>query len=871
MSIKVDDAAPFDGDPEALQSGTLVFPMTHPGGGATIADTDYAYRMPPPTAVRLADGRVLHCFSVGDTATALHARSVYLAYAPDETTYCTTNNSVDWDTRMLLFDVGNGDQAGVMASISRVDENRLAIVATSDRWAPDLRTGDGSLYPPTLGRMAYDGTSMYASGQEPSAQDAYVKRLWKITDLATAEVVALQREYEAFDSDYGFVLPAICPIEYDSDGADFYSVQAHYLLSHDLTTGKPTSVGATGVAVDEQGMAYDSAANVMYGNTATDLYTVNMGTGAWTLVGTTGVGDCLDMAYDVTNDVLYGLRGGASDSLYTVNRATGAWTVVGSTGVTNPCGLGYDSDNNVLYGSDNVIATDTPRLHTVNRATGAFTVVATVPHPNPVEPWPATGSSTVVYYSDDDGLTWQACGPISLDPAVSRIITGDPDTLVDYVNSLSGPVYDASERPRTGMVLGPSSTSNIWHRADGDCSGNNGVVYRSEDGGYYVTANYLTRDNTFPTTYNISFPCLLRLSFGPSTADLLDIKWPQFNVIDVADWPDDYGEGETPDWDWLAPPIADASLEDHATGNTHSTRSQFPSANLFEFGDHLWFTTSEKGSTRDSDHRLWSYNKMTEVATWVANTPDYPATWYRCSDNYLDGALVWIRAGASTGGIWTGNHRNYAPGDPADQVQITAGTGVNIRIAGAVHQGCEYIWCTWPNSSTEARIGLRAVARQPCSAVAPFEFPHPWFDILKKWDEGDHKGALLLMDRNNDAIEEVTFDRAVCSVAEYPHPWGEMVLKALKGDKLWRDVLEEQEKYMVAYLSSTCRYAPTPWTFTTKWHDILPLWGQSPGKDALIISIIDGMWEHFQGWQQHAADYSGLPLCDGSDAGLWTL
>jgi len=169
MSIKVDDASPFDGDPEVLQHATIYYPFTFPTNGSSITSAELAYRMPPPTAVRLADGRVLHCQVCGTTSGTRYARHVYLFYADDEETYCTSHNSCDWDTRMLLFDVGAAGYANVIASISRIDADTIGLLVTSDATGINLRAGDASLYAPTMGCMAYDSTGgqMYGTGENP--------------------------------------------------------------------------------------------------------------------------------------------------------------------------------------------------------------------------------------------------------------------------------------------------------------------------------------------------------------------------------------------------------------------------------------------------------------------------------------------------------------------------------------------------------------------------------------------------------------------------------------------------------------------------------------------------------------------------------
>ena len=140
------------------------------------------------------------------------------------------------------------------------------------------------------------------------------------------------------------------------------------LYTVNLTTGAWTLVGATGTSAPS-GMAYDSDNGVMYGVDSRNLYTVNLTTGTWTLVGATGSDTftTVGMAYDSVNGVMYGVDS-IFNSLYTVNLTTGLWTLVGgigAPGVSGTTGIAYDSVNGVMYG----VSTNTDSLYTVNLTT----------------------------------------------------------------------------------------------------------------------------------------------------------------------------------------------------------------------------------------------------------------------------------------------------------------------------------------------------------------------------------------------------------------------------------------------------------------------------------------------------------------------
>ena len=109
----------------------------------------------------------------------------------------------------------------------------------------------------------------------------------------------------------------------------------------------------------------------MYGtSTASDsTYTVDLATGAWTLVGSTGVATPGTMAWD--GDTMYGVNE-STDSTYTVDLATGAWTLLGRTGTSDPAGMEWNGS--AMYGTD----TGTDSTYTADRTTGAWTLLGRV-------------------------------------------------------------------------------------------------------------------------------------------------------------------------------------------------------------------------------------------------------------------------------------------------------------------------------------------------------------------------------------------------------------------------------------------------------------------------------------------------------------
>jgi hypothetical protein len=107
-------------------------------------------------------------------------------------------------------------------------------------------------------------------------------------------------------------------------------------------TGVITPIGSGDTANDGRGLAYDDGNGVLYSIALNgNLYTVNVTTGASTLVGPTGISTFMifaGLAYDEVADVLYANVSStfAPSSLYTIDVTTGAATLVGPNGATNP-------------------------------------------------------------------------------------------------------------------------------------------------------------------------------------------------------------------------------------------------------------------------------------------------------------------------------------------------------------------------------------------------------------------------------------------------------------------------------------------------------------------------------------------------------
>lgn len=115
---------------------------------------------------------------------------------------------------------------------------------------------------------------------------------------------------------------------------------------------------------------------------ATDtLQTIDLSTNTFTNVGSLGVGfNFGDLAYDSSTGTMFMVDGwggtfntGHISQLYSVNLATGAATLIGSTGLTSVMGLAYNPMTGKLYGTRSTIGTG---LYEIDKATGAATFLS---------------------------------------------------------------------------------------------------------------------------------------------------------------------------------------------------------------------------------------------------------------------------------------------------------------------------------------------------------------------------------------------------------------------------------------------------------------------------------------------------------------
>jgi hypothetical protein len=120
----------------------------------------------------------------------------------------------------------------------------------------------------------------------------------------------------------------------------FYTVNesSDTLYKLDIATLTFTPVGSLGITFNFGDLAFDSSTSTMYltdgwgpfGNVPSNLYKVNLNTGAATLIGSTGVVGVFGLVYDPLLNKLYGSISTSGTGFMEINRATGAATMIGN-------------------------------------------------------------------------------------------------------------------------------------------------------------------------------------------------------------------------------------------------------------------------------------------------------------------------------------------------------------------------------------------------------------------------------------------------------------------------------------------------------------------------------------------------------------
>ncbi|MFH0866050.1 MAG: choice-of-anchor J domain-containing protein [Bacteroidota bacterium] len=147
----------------------------------------------------------------------------------------------------------------------------------------------------------------------------------------------------------------------------------------DTLTGARTVIGPLGNAIN--GLTYDQTTDTLFGTDGTSLYTINIPTGAATLIGSMGISGStfINLACNGITGIIYSVNV-ADDILYSINKTTGAALSVGAIGfdASYAQGMEFHPDGTCYMAAYNVTSSS-GELRTVNTLTGSTTLIGAFP------------------------------------------------------------------------------------------------------------------------------------------------------------------------------------------------------------------------------------------------------------------------------------------------------------------------------------------------------------------------------------------------------------------------------------------------------------------------------------------------------------
>jgi len=179
-----------------------------------------------------------------------------------------------------------------------------------------------------------------------------------------------------------FGYPGVLGVSFSPSGQLYAMIKTFgpsTLATVNIATGAATPVGpSTGIS-DLMGLQFAPDGTLYAASWNTNsLYTLNASTGAATLIGSLGMpGSVMDLAWDNQNNQMYAIASrqiGANTGpsvLYTVNLSTGAGTLVTNI-PADPCLMGLAIDHAGNFLATDLCTTNTP-LYQIDPGTGSLT------------------------------------------------------------------------------------------------------------------------------------------------------------------------------------------------------------------------------------------------------------------------------------------------------------------------------------------------------------------------------------------------------------------------------------------------------------------------------------------------------------------
>jgi hypothetical protein len=161
---------------------------------------------------------------------------------------------------------------------------------------------------------------------------------------------------------------------FDLDGTMYATTASNSLATVNLSTGAATVIGA--LPASAYAIDFDSNGNLYSLAHNGGLYLLDKNTGGGTLIGNTGVGSTMDIAFD-SNDRLFGV---VSGRLFEVDTSTGALlSNFGTSLGSGNMGIMFDQ-NDVLWAT---LHTSSSALYTLDTVTAVGTLVHSSGIPGP--------------------------------------------------------------------------------------------------------------------------------------------------------------------------------------------------------------------------------------------------------------------------------------------------------------------------------------------------------------------------------------------------------------------------------------------------------------------------------------------------------
>ncbi len=297
-----------------------------------------------------------------------------------------------------------------------------------------------------------DATTAYAQEVYPNSYFVSFS-----TDNPTTYLTSSVTSYTAYAGDFA-----------KGDDKHMYIVDkdASELKLLDIETGGLTTIGGTLAFTD---LANDKNDGTMYGayytNPSSDLYTVDLETGATTLIGTMGSGIMIAIACDGDGN-LWGLN--LDDNIYSIDKSTGVATLVGSAGfdANYAQSMAWDPGSGIVYLSAYNNAAGRGELRILDTETGATELVGAFPGNAEVCAFgfPGGGSADFVSVNPTSGTVAPnstATIEVQLDATVLPNGTYNSSLMV-YSNDFTNPSVEVPVNLEVTGQVGEINISNVF-------------------------------------------------------------------------------------------------------------------------------------------------------------------------------------------------------------------------------------------------------------------------------------------------------------------------------------------------------------------------------------------------------------------------